>query len=98
MTFQAKKSQNGLAVFADIYYPYGWKAYVDGKETPIIKANYLLRAVKVPAGEHKIEFKFHPETFYKYDRIAGITSLLLIGLCGFSLFRLIKPGKKEETA
>ncbi len=98
LSFQSKNSQNGLAVFADIYYPYGWKAYVDGKETPIIKANYLLRAIKVPAGDHKIEFKFHPETFYKYDRIAGITSLLLIGLCGFSLFRLIKPGKKEETA
>ncbi|OSZ78568.1 hypothetical protein CAP35_10050 [Chitinophagaceae bacterium IBVUCB1] len=98
LEFMSKNSQNGLAVFSDIYYPYGWKAYVDDKETPILKANYLLRAIKVPAGEHKIRFEFHPDTFYTGDRIALISCLLLFGITGFSLFRLFKGEKKEEKA
>jgi uncharacterized membrane protein YfhO len=85
-----------LAVFSDIYYPYGWKAYVDGKETEIMKANYILRAIKIPQGQHKIEFKFHPDSFYKGGSIAMICSLLILGLTGFSLVRLFKP-KQEEA-
>ncbi len=96
LEFMSKNNQNGLAVFSDIYYPYGWKAYIDGKEIPILKANYLLRAIKVPAGEHKIKFEFHPDSFYTGDRIALISCLLLFGITGFSLFRLLKAGSKEE--
>jgi hypothetical protein len=96
LTFQSKNSKEGLAVFSDMYYPFGWKAYVDGKETPIMKANYILRTVKVPAGEHKIEFIFHPESFYTGDKLALMCSLLLLSLTGFSLFKLFS--KKSETA
>jgi hypothetical protein len=96
LSYVSKNSTNGLAVFSDIYYPYGWKAYVDGKETEIMKANYILRAIKVPAGEHKIEFKFHPDSFYKGGSIAMICSLLILGLTGFSLVRLFKQ-KQEEA-
>ena len=64
ISFVSNNSQDGVAVFSDVYYDKGWKAYVDGKETPIVKANYILRALKLPAGSHKIEFKFRPETYY----------------------------------
>lgn len=90
LEFQATNSQNGLAVFSDIYYPYGWKAYVDGKETPIVRANYVLRAVKIPAGTHKVEFKFHPDSFYTGDRIALFASILLFVIAVFSIFKLMK--------
>lgn len=80
MSFTSNNSQAGLAVFSDIYYNKGWKAYVDETETPIIRANYVLRAVKVPAGQHKIEFRFRPESFYNGQKVAIVSSILIIGL------------------
>ena len=97
LSFESNNSQNGLAVFSDIYYPYGWKAYVDGQETPIIKADYLLRAIKIPAGKHKIEFKFHPDSFYKGNTIALITSLILILTAIISIVMVFKNGNKNEA-
>lgn len=94
ISYYSNNSHEGLAVFSDIYYPYGWKAYVDGQETPIYKANYLLRAVKLPAGEHKIEFVFHPEKFYLGDKIAMVTSILLILVTLGSIGMAIKGGNK----
>ncbi len=94
LSFESNNSKNGLAVFADMYYPYGWKAYVDGKETPIMKADYVLRAIKVPAGQHKIEFKFHPKSFYTGNTMAMISSLLLYLMLGVSIFQLVR--KKDE--
>ncbi len=95
LEFQSSNNQNGLGVFSDIYYPYGWKAYIDGKETPIVRVNYVLRAIKVPSGTHKIEFKFHPDTYYKGESIALIASILLFAISGFSIFKLISGSKKE---
>jgi len=76
--FSSQNSKDGLAVFSDIYYSKGWKAYVDGKETPIVKADYVLRAIKVPAGNHSIEFHFKPDSFYNGRKIAMISSILII--------------------
>jgi uncharacterized membrane protein YfhO len=98
LQYQSNNSQNGLAVFADIYYPYGWKAYVDGKETPIMKANYMLRAIKVPAGQHKIEFKFHPERFYTGEKIAMISSILLLALCVGGIVQSVRKPKENNAA
>ncbi|MBZ0097660.1 MAG: YfhO family protein, partial [Taibaiella sp.] len=61
---------------------------------PIYRSNYLLRALKIPAGEHKIEFKFHPEKFYTGDKIAMVSSLLLILAAAGSIFMAVKGGKK----
>lgn len=80
ISFTSNNTQAGLAVFSDIYYNKGWKAYVDEKETPIIRANYVLRAIKVPAGQHKIEFRFRPESFYNGQKVAMVSSILIIGL------------------
>lgn len=97
ISFYSKNSTDGFAVFSDIYYPYGWKAYVDGKETPIYKANYLLRALKLPAGEHKIEFKFRPERFYLGDNIAMVSCVLLILMVLGSVFMAFKEHSKKAA-
>jgi hypothetical protein len=97
ISFVSQNSHEGLAVFSDIYYDKGWKAYVDGKEMPIIKANYILRALKLPAGNHKIEFKFHPNTYYSTNNYAMISSLLLYLLFGAALFLAFKKKGENNT-
>lgn len=92
ISFKSSNSKDGLAVFSDIYYAKGWKAYVDGKETPIMKADYVLRAIKIPAGNHTIEFHFRPESFYKGQKVALVCSLLLIGLAVGALVQSVKKG------
>ncbi|MFL5739000.1 MAG: YfhO family protein [Flavisolibacter sp.] len=81
ITYTSDAPVNRFAVFSEIYYDRGWKAYVDGKETPILRTNYVLRGLSVPAGHHSIRFVFHPASFYTGKTIAllaGIVVLLLI--------------------
>lgn len=98
LSFTSKNSKDGLAVFSDIYYTKGWKAYVDGKETPIMRANYVLRAIKVPAGSHNIEFHFRPDSFYTAAKLAMVSSFLLIALVLGALYPLFKKQNVDNTS
>lgn len=91
LSFTSTNAQNGFAVFSDIYYDKGWKAYVDGKESPIYKTNYLLRGLMIPAGKHEIKFEFKPESFTKWSGVTRISSMLviLLSLAGIA-FSIIK--------
>ena len=83
ITYQSNSSSNQFAVFSEVYYPRGWKAFIDGKETPIAKVNYILRGLSVPAGNHTIEFRFEPSSFYTGDLISlivGIASFLILAV------------------
>jgi hypothetical protein len=66
-----------LAVFSEIYYPRGWKAYIDGVLTPIIQVDYALRGLAVPPGRHYIRFEFRPASYYMGEKIAGICTWLV---------------------
>ncbi len=97
ISFYSHNSKDGLAVFSDIYYAEGWKAYVDGKETPIVKANYVLRALKIPFGDHKILFEFRPQSFYGGRKIALAGSLVLFALFAVALLPLFKKDKTSQA-
>ncbi len=91
MQYQATNDHDGFGVFSEIYYPDGWKAYVDDKEVPIVPVNYVLRGIDIPAGNHKIVFKFHPQIFYTGKTLSSVSSgililLILIGF-GFDFYR-----------
>lgn len=98
LSFESNNAQDGFAVFADIYYPLGWKAFVDGKETEIIKTDYVLRGLFLSAGKHTIEFKFHPETYYRWGTPSLISSvlILLVLLGGIGLGLKDELKKKED--
>ena len=66
-------------VFSEIYYPDGWNAYIDGQPAEYFRANYVLRAMIAPQGEHTVEFRFEPREVIEGDRISLVCSLLLLG-------------------
>ncbi|RXF71616.1 YfhO family protein [Arcticibacter tournemirensis] len=76
-----------IAVFAEIWYNKGWNAYVDGEKIPHFRANYILRAAQLPGGNHKLEFKFEPVSYYAGEKISLIASILLVGGLGFAGYR-----------
>ena len=78
LRYSYKSKNNGLAVFSEIYYPKGWNAYVDGKLSPHFQTDYVLRAMVLPAGEHKVEFKFEPKVYRIGEKISLVSSILLI--------------------
>lgn len=97
-SYQANSQQ--LAVFSEVYYndKKGWNAYLDGKKVPHFRCNYLLRAMVLPAGNHKLEFRFEPASLKATSSIAlvsnaGMYLLLIVGLG--SLF--VKPKPKQEA-
>lgn len=98
LTYESKNSKDGFGVFSEIWYPGGWKAFIDGKETPLVRVDYALRGLVIPAGNHKIEMKFAPEVFFKARKISNLSSYLLIALTVILLgWEFWKSSKKEEV-
>ncbi|MEO6230453.1 MAG: YfhO family protein [Ferruginibacter sp.] len=93
ITYQSKALTDQFAVFSEIYYPNGWKAYIDEKETPIVRVDYALRGLNIPAGNHAIKFVFAPASYNTGDTvslISGIISVVALLVCLFLLFRHYK--------
>ena len=78
LEYTSKSSLDKTAVFSEIYYPYGWNAYIDDKPAEIFRANYVLRALNIPAGEHQIRFEFRPDSVYKGDKISMAFVILML--------------------
>lgn len=89
LKYETSADSDQFIVFSENYYQPGWQAYVDGKPVPHVQANYVLRAMNVPAGDHEITFKFEPEVIQTGSTIALISSviigLVLIGGVGYEL-------------
>jgi len=88
-----------LAVFSEIYYDKGWNAYIDGKEVPHFRVNYILRSLVLPAGDHTVEFKFHPKSYYTGNKVSLASSLLLIlAIAGYAFTEFRKKSKNKTTS
>jgi uncharacterized membrane protein YfhO len=102
LSYESIASQSQVAVFSEVYYNHGWKAFIDDKEVPYARANYVLRALNVPAGKHNIEFRFEPESVVAGSKIAYAGSLLLfafvLGTFGFSLKNKLQEISEEDKA
>ena len=101
LNYHSRSSKDNVAVFSEIYFPWGWTATIDGEKTPIGRVDYVLRAIKVPAGDHQIEFVFDPESLKATNALA-IVSVCLIGLtCVFALglwgYRIYRGLNKEDV-
>ncbi|MFT6638682.1 MAG: putative membrane protein YfhO [Flavobacterium sp.] len=94
LKYSSNNSNEGFVVFSEMYYKNGWKATIDGKESPIYNVNYVLRGLQVPAGKHTIEFKFEPEVVKTGSTIALMSSigmiLLVIGGLYFEKKKYLK--------
>jgi hypothetical protein len=78
LVYQSKSSSEQLAVFSEAYYPKGWISKVDGVETPHFRANYILRSMVIPSGNHEIVFEFKPKSYEIGNKISLASSILLI--------------------
>ena len=93
LKYQSINENEGFAVFSEIYYPSGWKTFIDGKETSHIRVNYILRGMLIPAGHHVIEFKFDPDVVKTGSKITLASSILLGLLLLGGLFYEFKKNK-----
>ncbi len=78
LVYHSKANGERLAVFSEIYYPAGWKSFLDGKETNYFRADYVLRGMIIPAGEHDIRFSFEPSSFSTGNMVSTMSSVIFI--------------------
>ena len=92
VTYQSINKTNQFAVFSEIFYDRGWKAYIDDKETPIIQTNYVLRGLAIPSGNHQIRFEFKPASYYNSNKVSiGATAVIWILLISAVVSSIRKP-------
>ena len=96
LTYEYSSGRDALAVFSEMWYDKGWNAYVDGEKIPYFRADYILRAAQLPGGNHKLEFKFEPTSYYTGETISLIASILLLLSLGYAIFLEVK--RKEIKA
>lgn len=99
LTYHANSARGGVAVFSEVYFPWGWTATVDGQEVPIARVNYLLRAIRIPAGSHSVTMTFDPRSLHTTGTVATIAIiliyLLMAGAVAWSLINL--PAAETTT-
>ena len=102
LTYKSHSAAGGLAVFSEVYFPWGWKVSVDGKPVDMGRVNYVLRALQLPAGDHEIDFKFDPDEVNKTQSMAKVAViaiyLLLLLALNYALFGdKLRKREKNET-
>jgi hypothetical protein len=96
LIYQSKSTKEQFVVFSEIYYKDGWNAYVDGELFPHFRVNYVLRGMKIPAGNHKIEFKFEPKVIHQ-GGIISLSSYVILLLVSVGWFFYDEKNKKLNS-
>jgi len=86
LVYESGSRSEQTAIFSEVFYDKGWKMLIDGVEKPFFRADYLLRAAAIPVGNHKIEFIFHPASYYTGETISLIASVLLVLVLAGALY------------
>lgn len=97
MVYISENPQNGFAVFSEIFYDKGWKAWIDGNPVEIIKTNYLLRGIEIPAGRHEIVFSFEPQSVKTGSFISLSSHIIFIILLIGGVYWHFKGQKLNEN-
>ena len=97
LSYSFNATTDQFAVFSEVYYDRGWKAFIDGKEAPIVKTNYVLRGLYVPAGSHKIEFRFEPQSYIMGSRITSISQIILVAVFLIALYMEFRRRKQAAA-
>ena len=90
LKYTSSSTKDGIAIFSEIYYDKGWNAYIDGELKPHFRANYVLRGMQIPAGNHLVEFKFEPSTYKTGETVALASSAILLLLLAFVSFKELR--------
>lgn len=96
LVYTSSSPGDKLAVFSEIYYPAGWKSFIDGKESPYFRVNYVLRGMIIPPGNHEIRFRFEPASFNIGNNISYASSAIFILLILGYIFSRMRSGTKPE--
>ncbi|MCF7569066.1 hypothetical protein L3X37_11920 [Sabulilitoribacter arenilitoris] len=97
LKYQSNNTNDGFAVFSEVYYGNGWKTFIDAEESTHVRVNYILRGMEIPAGKHIIEFKFDPEVVKTGSSIALTSSIFFWLLLLTGLFYEFKKKRKESA-
>ncbi len=98
LRYEYEASGTGVAVFSEIYYNKGWKAYIDGEEAPYYRANYILRAMTLPAGKHTVEWRFRAPSFGKVEAVTLCSSIaILAGIVAVVVAAVVRRRKQNEN-
>lgn len=97
LQYRARSANGGVAVFSEVWFPWGWTATVDGKEAQLYPVNYVLRAMRLPAGDHRIEMVFKPKSLQVTNTIATASILLIYLLLVGSLTFMAIGGKCKDA-
>ncbi len=98
LTYRANTARGGVAVFSEVYFPWGWKATVDGQEVPLSRVNYVLRALPVPAGQHEIVMTFDPQSLHTTGTAATVSIILIYLAAIGAIVMAIRNCRKDDAA